>query len=72
MSQAKRRATRNKAYMLGYNAARGGRDFLNPYQPGTGSRGHEAYVLGWICGALGGRPCLERAPGASQATLPGA
>lgn len=62
MSEAKRRATRNKAYMLGYNAARGGRDCLNPYQEGSGSGAYDAYLNGWLCGALGGRPKLERDP----------
>lgn len=62
MSEAKRRATRNKAYMIGYYDARGQRDYLNPYSFGTGSGAHDAYLAGWICGVLGGRPCLERDP----------
>ena len=63
MSKAKRRATRNKAYMLGYQAARGGRDYVNPYQKGSGSGAWDAYLSGWMCGVLDGRPCLERDPG---------
>lgn len=62
MSHAKRRATRNKAYMSGYAAARAGRDCLNPYIPGTSSGAWDAYTCGWICGVLGGKPYLERAP----------
>lgn len=70
MSAEKRRAARNKAYALGYDAGLAGVSLVNPYKVGSESKADVTYSLGYEDGVGGERRYFESPGDCLRAAIP--